>query len=40
MVKEQREMIKNLQDDKDRLEEEVRNLTNRYIEATLEGGKK
>ena len=40
MVKEQREMIKNLQDKCDRLEEENRNLTNRYIAATLDDKKK
>jgi uncharacterized protein (DUF3084 family) len=40
MVKEQREMIKNLQEEKDRLAEELRNMTNRYIGATLEGEKK
>jgi len=40
MVKEQREMIKNLQAEKDRLEEELRNMANRYIETTLEEGDK
>lgn len=40
MVKEQREMIKNLQEKCDRLEEENRNLTNRYIAATLNEKKK
>lgn len=40
MVKEQREMIKNLQEEKDRLAEELRNMTNRYISATLEGENK
>ena len=40
MVKEQREMIKNLQDKCDRLEEENRNLTNRYIAATFDDKKK
>ena len=33
-------MIKNLQDKCDRLEEENRNLTNRYIAATLDDKKK
>ena len=37
MVKEQREMIKNLQEKCDRLEEENRNLTNKYI-AAIAGG--
>ena len=37
MVKEQREKIKELQEKCDRLEEENRNLTNRYIAVTLEG---
>lgn len=36
MVKEQREMIKNLQEKCDRLEEENRNLTNKFVAATLE----
>lgn len=36
MVKEQREMIKGLQEKNDRLEEENRNLTNKLIAATLE----
>lgn len=40
MVKEQREMIKSLQEEKDRLAEELRNMTNRYISATLEGENK
>lgn len=35
MVKEQREMIKTLQEKCDRLEEENRNLTNKYIASTL-----
>lgn len=39
MVKEQREMIKSLQDKCDRLEEENRNLTNKMIAETLEDGK-
>ena len=39
MVKEQREMIKGLQEKCDRLEEENRNLTNRFIAATLEEDK-
>ena len=39
MVKEQREMIKTLQEKCDRLEEENRNLTNRMIAETLEEGK-
>ena len=39
MVKDQREMIKNLQEKCDRLEEENRNLTNRFIAATLEEDK-
>ena len=37
MVKEQREMIKNLQEERDRLAEELRNMTNRYIATTLDG---
>ena len=36
MVKEQREMIKNLTEERDRLAEELRNMTNRYIAATLD----
>jgi len=39
MVKEQREMIKGLQEKCDRLEEENRNLTNKFIAATLEEDK-
>ena len=39
MVKDQREMIKSLQEKCDRLEEENRNLTNRMIAETLEEGK-
>lgn len=39
MVKDQREMIKNLQEKCDRLEEENRNLTNKFIAATLEEDK-
>lgn len=39
MVKEQRTMIKELQEKCDRLEEENRNLTNRYIATTLGDGK-
>ena len=39
MVKEQREMIKSLQEKCDRLEEENRNLTNKFIAATLEEDK-
>jgi len=38
MVKEQREMIKNLTEKCDRLEEENRNLTNQLISVTQEGG--
>ena len=37
MVKEQREIIKNLQDKCERLEEENRNYANRLIAAALEG---
>ena len=36
MVKEQREMIKSLQEERDRLAEELRNMTNKYIATTLE----
>lgn len=39
MVKDQREMIKNLQEKCDRLEEENRNMANRFIAATLEEDK-
>lgn len=39
MVKDQREMIKSLQEKCDRLEEENRNLTNRMIAETIEEGK-
>lgn len=39
MVKDQREMIKNLQEKCDRLEEENRNLTNKLIATTLEEAK-
>ena len=39
MVKEQREMIKNLQEKCDRLEEENRNMANRFIAVTLEEDK-
>lgn len=39
MVKEQREMIKGLQEKCDRLEEENRNLTNKFIAVTLEEDK-
>lgn len=39
MVKDQREMIKSLQEKCDRLEEENRNLTNKFIAATLEEDK-
>ena len=39
MVKDQREMIKNLQEKCDRLEEELRNTTNRLLAATVEEGK-
>lgn len=38
MVKEQREMIKNLQEKCDRLEEENRNYANRLIAESMEGG--
>lgn len=38
MVKEQRTMIKDLQDKCDRLEEENRNLTNKFIAATIVDG--
>lgn len=40
MVKEQREIIKSLQEQNDRLEEELRNMTNRFIAATLDDDKK
>ena len=40
MVKEQREMIKNLQEERDRLAEELRNMTNKYIATTLVEDKK
>lgn len=39
MVKEQRTMIKGLQEERDRLAEELRNMTNKYIALSLDGEK-